>query len=190
MACSDFKVVSTHEGLSSTNRLPPIGFSHQYGPSPVAARDAVELERWWFSKDVFWEVYLLTTPAKSGFVALGDASAVRAARRAVTSVSLTVATEDPHTIDGLLAYAGDPGPETYAEQLMQAVRALGYDNVADAQVHIYFGEPYLYATLTWSRSGGYNFDVVLKGDRPAPGATPLPEPTPPPPPPTPPTTSP
>ena len=62
--------------------------------------------------------------------------------------------------------------------------------ITDAQVHIYFSELYQYGVLTWSRSRGYTFQVLLKGVSPPRGGAPLPEPTAPGPPPTPPTTSP
>jgi len=179
-ACGEMSVITTYKSYSPAGGLPPIGFNHQFGLNPVTSRDAFELERWFFSKDVFWEVYFWTSPQKIGFVPLGDTSAVVATRHAVTSVDLTIASEDPHTLSGLLVYPGNPGPETYAEQLLQVIRALGYDKFSSARVHIYFSELYQYAILNWSRSAGYSFDVLLK-ESPVAGAAPLPKPTAPPP---------
>lgn len=176
--CGDFTITKTPSlGSNSLLRLPPIGFNHVYGPNPLASRDAMSLERELFAEGAFWEVYLGPEPVQSGFVKLSDQRAVQAARLGVSSLIVTVATENINTIDGLLAFPGDPGPAKYAEKLLQNVQAIGYGNISSAQVHIYFSERYEYANLTWNKSSGYSFAVLIKWEAPPRGTAPLPSPT-------------
>ena len=175
-ACSDYRIISVPKPAGPTVNLPSIGFNHLYGNNPIAARDGFSMERQFFSERVFWEVYLFTQPVQRGFVSLGNAEQVRAARHQVTEAVLTVATEDPTTIDRFLASPGVAGQQTYAEQLLQEVVSLGYDNVSTAQVHIYFGELHEYATLAWAKAAGYSYDVILQGYGQVQGQPPLPAP--------------
>jgi hypothetical protein len=176
-ACGDFKITKIQKlDSSSPLRLPPVGFNHVYGVNPLASEDAMSLERQFFAHGAYWEVYLLTEPAQAGFVKLGNFPAVRAARRDASSLIVALATEDPFTINGLLAYPGHPGPEAYAQELLQSLRALGYDTLSSGQVRIYFSEAYEYALLAWNKASGYTYTVYLKGVSPAKGASPLPAP--------------
>jgi len=181
-ACGQVDVVSTTPAPSPSGAgLPPIGYSHRYGNSPVAARDGLTFERRLYATRVFWEVDLTTQPAVAGYVALGVQSLVTAGRHAMTSLTLVLATEERGTIAGLLNTGSHPGQEAYAISVLTALRGLGYDHLTSAQVQIFFSERDKHAQLTWSAKGGYSFAVFdddLRGTSrlPALGGTPLPSP--------------
>ena len=163
---------------------PPTGFNHRFGNTPLSAKDGFALERSVYAQHEYWEVAIRIDPEQEGYVKLSDARAVRAARHAVTSILLVVATEDRYTIVGLLAWPGanDSGQEQYAEDLLSELRGYGYDNLQKAQVLIYFTEADQHAALNWTPAAGYSFKVFdgdLKGTtlRPLPQTTPLPAPT-------------
>lgn len=178
--CEQFTIVGTTPvPTAATIGLPPLGYAHHYGNDPLAARDAVRMERQLFAQAVYWEVELDTTPAQVGFVNLSDLPAVAAARLAVTSVQLTIATENRATVTGLLASTGPSGEQRYAQSLLDYLRAAGYRNFSSATVAIFFTESVEHAKLTWTRSGGPVFEVfdhTLNTPllAPAPGQTPLP----------------
>ena len=175
-ACSDYHIVTIPKSVTGSVQLPPIGFNHLYGENPIAARDGLTLERQFWAGNVYWEVFLYTQPIENGFVSLGNAAAVQAARHRITGLILTVATEDTTTINRFLAFPGLPGQKTYAEAMLHAVEGFGYDSVSTAQVRIYFGELNEYANLTWNQSTGYNYKVLLNGFGEVQGVTPLPTP--------------
>ncbi len=174
-------VTTTPIPSAATLALPPLGFNHRYGNNPLAAKDGFTLERALFAQQVYWEVALRTDPMQAGFVDLADRKAVAAARRAVTSLTVVIATEARFTIRGLLAYGGDQGQEMYCEQLLRRLRATGYDGITSARVLVFFTEADEHAQLSWSLSAGYSFavydgDLSATGFTPAPGETPLPAP--------------
>ena len=176
--CGDYRIVNAPRTVAGSVTLPPIGFNHLYGENPVAARDASVMERQLFAQNVYWEVYLYTEPVQAGFVKLGDPAAVSAGRRKVTSVLLVVATEDRTTIQRYLAAPGKAGQEKYAEELLQAIRGFGYDNLSSAEVRVYFSERFEYSSLNWTLAHGYSYNVLIKGFAlgSSPGITPLPVP--------------
>jgi hypothetical protein len=181
-SCADFTVVLETPPPTPGPTLPPIGFNHRFGNTPLSSEDGFALERQMFGQNVFWEVALRIEPEQNGYVKLGNFPAAKAARHSITSMLLVIATEDGHTIVGLLAWpGGDQGQEQYCIALLNRVRAFGYDNLQSAQVNVYFTEADEHAQLSWSRSTGYTyrvFDNDLKGTylRPLPSTTPIPTP--------------
>ncbi|MHB8719095.1 MAG: hypothetical protein ACYDAC_09435 [Candidatus Dormibacteria bacterium] len=162
--------------------LPPIGFSHRYGNTPVAARDGTQLERRLYSLREFWEVEILAEPVAVGYIDVGDAAAVVAARRATTSLTLVLASEERGTISGLLDTGSHAGQEAYVKAVLGLLQGLGYDHLRSATVDVYFSERDRHAQLTVSgRSYAY---TVYDDDRPpaaihiVAGGTPLPLPAP------------
>ena len=183
--CGDVTVTTATPSASSTSAitLPPIGFNHRYGNNPVAAADGFHLERHFFSSQQYWEVALVTTPEAAGYIDTKDAKAVAAARHAMTSVSMTLATETRGAIVGLLAWGDDGAQQPYAQQLLSIVRATGYDSVTSFKLLIFFTEQDEHAALTWTQASGFSYSVLdhdLAGSalRPSPGVTPLPTLTP------------
>jgi len=182
-ACADFTLVdvTATPNVAALPSLPPIGFNHRYGDSPVASADGFQLERQLFAEHEFWEVAIRADPVASGYVSLGNKTAVKAARHAATDVLLVIATEDRSTIEGLLAYRSDPGQQQYCAALLDHIRADGYDAIRSAQVLVFFTESDQHAKLSWSKKSGYTFAVYdnnLRGTALVPGATitPLPAP--------------
>lgn len=180
--CSDFVVL--HPVATTTQpvqSLPPIGFNHRYGNTPLAAADGFALERSLFSAQEFWEVGVNTQPQAAGFIDRSDPRAVAAARAKVTVLLVALATERLNTIHGMLAYPQDSGQEQYCIDILQHFRALGYSSVTKATVLVFFTEQDEHASLTWTSAAGYHFAVYdhdLAGNqfRPGPTATPLPAP--------------
>ena len=180
--CADFTVVAaTPVPTAATLALPPIGYNHRYGNNPVAAHDGFAFERLLFTQKAYWEVALQSNPVKAGYVQLGDAKAVSAARHATTDLTLVIATEDIHTITGLLATGTDAAQQQYVVSLVDHVRALGYDDLQTVKVLVFFTESDEHSVLTWTAGGGYTYKVNdgdLRGTQitPAPSQTPLPAP--------------
>ena len=180
--CSDFVILHpTPVSNAPIQSLPPIGFNHRYGNSPVAAADGFGLEHALFSQLVFWEVGVRTDPQSAGFVDRTNPGAVAAARAQVTAIEVALATEKLTTIHGMLAYATDAGQEQYCIGVINFFRALGYVGLTKATVLVFFTEQDEHAMLSWTPAGGYSyrvFDNNLKGNafRPGPTATPLPSP--------------
>jgi hypothetical protein len=162
--------------------LPPIGFNHRYGDSPLAAKDGFAIERSLYAQRVFWEFALQGLPLKAGYIDLSKPALVTAARHAITSITVIIATEDLHTITGFLAEGSNAEQQKYAQALLDKIRAIGYDGFTSAKVLVYFTESDQHAFLLWSQKGGYKYTVndnnlVGTGIRPAPGQTPLPLPS-------------
>src|SRR5438552_3378011 len=79
--CADFTIViSTPAPTLNLIKLPPIGFNHRYGNSPVAAADGFALERKLFASHAFWEVAIEADPQAPGYVNAANKRAVMAAR--------------------------------------------------------------------------------------------------------------
>ena len=166
--CQDWTVTRNQTlNDSSLQNLPPVGFNHVYGPSPLDSRDAMSLQRTLFAENAYWEVYLGTGPVQAGFVKLGDEAAVVAARHRATSLTITLATENLPTIDGLLAFpgieerSGHPGASAYGQDLITALQQSGYDGLTSAEIDFYFSERYEYAYVSWSRTGGFEYHPLL-----------------------------
>jgi len=180
--CSDFVIVHpTPVPQVAVQSLPPIGFNHRYGNSPLAAADGFQIERSLFSIKEFWEVGVRTDPQLAGFVDRSSPTAVAAARAKVTDLTVALATERLNTIQGVLAYATDAGQEQYCIAVVNRFRALGYRNLTKVSMYVYFTEADEHASLGWTPVGGYVFKVYdnnLLGNafRPGPTSTPLPHP--------------
>jgi hypothetical protein len=181
-ACTDFVIVApTATPNAAAATLPPIGFNHRYGNDPISAADAFALERSLFSINEFWEVAVRSDPQMAGFVDRSDAKAVASARAKVTKLTVAVATERLNTIQGLLAYPQDSGQEQYCISIVDHFRVLGYTGLTTVIMFVYITEADRHATLSWTKAGGYTFQVFdndLLGNafRPGPTATPLPAP--------------
>ena len=185
-ACADIQIVEITPTpyVSPSVSLPPIGFNHRYGNSPVAAKDGLAMERSLFSQQVYWEVAIHTDPVLSGYINIGDPATERAARHAVTNLILVVATELRTVITGLLAYPTRDAQEMYCKALLDHLRAVGYDAFTSAQVLVFFTESDEHAKLTYDSIAGYTYvvndnDLLGTGLRPGPSDTPLPTPGPP-----------
>src|SRR3984893_17716912 len=166
---------------AATLGLPPIGYNHRFGNSPLAAKDGFAMERSLFADHSFWEIAIQANPIKAGFIDLAKPATVAAARHAIKSVLLVMATEDRATISGLLAYRSHDAQAKYCEALLDRLRAIGYDAFTSAQVNVFFTEADQHAQLTWSTKDGYKFawydtDLVHTGLNPTPTQTPLPVP--------------
>jgi hypothetical protein len=175
-------VVTTPIPTPATLGLPPIGYNHRFGNSPVAAKDGFAMERSLFADRAYWEIAIQANPIKAGFVDLSKPATVAAARHATTSLLLVMATEDRATISGLLAYRSHDAQAKYCEALLDRLRAVGYDAFTSAQVYVFFTESDQHAKLTWSPKDGYKFvvydnDLVHSGLNPTPTQTPLPAPS-------------
>jgi hypothetical protein len=158
--CTDFTiVVTTPTPTPNTITLPPIGFNHRYGNSPVASADGFALERRLFAARTFWEVAIQADPERAGYVDASNTNAVTAARHATNHVMLVIATELRDTMEGLLANATDAGQEAYSVAMLDQVRAFGYDSLASAEVVVFFTEADLHSKLSWTARGGYSFKV-------------------------------
>ena len=182
-SCDDFAIVAVTStpNIAALPSLPPIGFNHRYGNSPVAASDGFQLERQLFAQHQFWEVAIRSDPETSGYVKLANKAAVTAARHAATGILMVIATEDRNTIEGLLAYRPDSRQEQYCAALLDRVRADGYDAITSGQVLVFFTEADQHAKFTWSKKSGSRFQVFdndLRGTSliPGPDVTPLPMP--------------
>jgi hypothetical protein len=175
-------VVTTPVPTPATLGLPPIGYNHRFGNSPVSAKDGFAMERSLFADRAYWEIAIQANPIKAGFVDLAKPATVAAARHAMTSLLLVMATEDRATISGLLAYRSHDAQAKYCEVLLDRLRAIGYDAFTSAQIYVFFTESDQHAKLTWSPKDGYKFvvfdnDLVHTGLNPGPSQTPLPVPT-------------
>ena len=181
-ACADFTVVAATPAPSNITFVPPpTGFNHRFGNTPLSSKDGFALERALYSQNVFWEVAIRIMPEQAGYIPLSKPGGAKAARHAARSLLLVIATEDAHSIIGLLAEHGDTGQEHYAIGLLDWLRALGYDALTSATVDIYFTESDEHASLQWTRQRGYSFRVFdndLRGTAltPSPLTTPLPQP--------------
>ncbi|MFN2582977.1 MAG: hypothetical protein ABR498_09590 [Candidatus Dormibacteria bacterium] len=167
---------------SPTLALPPIGFNHRYGNTPVSAKDGFAMERALFTAQTYWEVAIHIEPVQSGYVQVDNPAAVIAARHAATSMTLVVATEDRRTIVGLLALGSDMAQQQYAQAMLDRARSFGYDHITKAQVLMFFTESDEHAVLNWSPSAGYSYTVNdndLRGTSITPGPTQTPLPPPP-----------
>ncbi len=180
-ACDDFSIVAVTAtpDTASLPSLPPIGFNHRYGNSPVASADAFQLERSLFTKRVYWEVALRSDPVLAGYIQLGDKAKVAAARHAATDLFMVVATEDRYTIQGMLAFPTHAAQQQYCQSLLDYIRADGYDSITSATLLVFFTESDQHSKLTWSRKSGYTFNVFDNDLRhtalvPSASATPLP----------------
>jgi len=181
VGCGDFKVTKASVLPRGYVPLPAVGFNHVYGNSPLTSRDALNYERGLFSLQAYWEMEVLTTPARAGFVNVGDKKEAARARQAVRSLHLVMATEVRATITGVLAYGSSAGQEMYSEELLDYFRELGYDKLQSASVLVFFSEADLHSWLTWSSKSGYHFTVFnndfLGGTiTPVAGQQPLPDP--------------
>jgi hypothetical protein len=158
--CADFTiVVSTPTPTVNTVQLPPIGFNHRYGNSPVAAADGFALERMLFATHAFWEVAIEADPQVAGYVDAARKSAVVAARHRMGHITLVLATELRVTIEGLLAFPDDAAQQRYSQALLDLVRADGYDSLDSAEVLVYFTESDQHSRLSWTARGGYSFKI-------------------------------
>ena len=180
--CAELTIVETTPiPTAATLGLPPIGYNHRFGNSPLSAKDGFALERSLFGDRTYWEIAIQANPLKAGFIDLAKPANVTAARHAITSLLLVMATEDRNTISGLLAYRSHDAQAAYCETFLAALRALGYDAFTSAQVLVFFTESDEHAKLTWSPKDGYKFvvydnDLAHTGLTPGPSQTPLPAP--------------
>ena len=180
--CNDFSLVAVTStpNLAALPSLPPIGFNHRYGNSPVASADGFQLERLLFSHRAFWEVAIRADPVEAGYVELADTDKVTQARHKIKTLYMVIATEDRNTIEGLLAYPDHAGQQAYVNALLDYIIADGYDSITEATVLVFFTESDQHAKLHWTKkSGSYTFEVFdndLKGTVlvPGPTVTPLP----------------
>jgi hypothetical protein len=181
--CADFSVVAATPTPSPAGpSLPPIGFNHRYGSNPLAAKDGLAIERGLYAQSEFWEVAIRSDPPLAGYVNLASPAAVKAARSAVTSVEMVLATEDRRTIQGLLAFPDHAAQQAYVRSVLDQMRGLGYDSFSKAQLLVFFTESDEHAMLAWSSRDGYTYTVNdndLHGSGLTPGSsiTPLPAPT-------------
>jgi hypothetical protein len=185
-SCADVLIVETTPTPTPdpSLSLPPIGFNHRYGNSPLAAKDGLAMERQLFSQMVYWEVAIHTDPVKSGYIKVGDPAVEKAARHAVTNVLMVVATELRSVIEGMLAYRTHSEQQAYCTALLDHLRQVGYDAFTTATLLVFFTESDEHAKMTWSASGGYTYvvndnDLAGTGLSPGPEVTPLPSPLPP-----------
>ena len=139
--------------------LPPIGYNHRYGNNPVAAADAFQFERRLYARHEFWEVGLRTDPAQAGFIDATDPAAVTAARPKFTTLFAVIASESITTLRALVA-RGDDGQKTYCVGLVDQLRGLGYSNLSNLTVMVFFGENDHHATLTWTPKAGYDYKIL------------------------------
>lgn len=180
--CGDFVILHpTAVPDVPIQSLPPIGFNHRYGNSPVTAADGFDFEHTLFSQGVFWEVGVHTDPQRAGYVDRTNPHAVAAARAQVTILVVALASERLNTIHGLLAYPTNSGQEQYCIAVIDHFRAHGYSGLTKASVLVFFTEQDEHAMLSWTSTGGYSykvFDNNLQGNafRPGPSTTPLPLP--------------
>ena len=80
-ACADYTIVlTTPTPTPNTITLPPIGFNHRYGNSPVAAADGFALERRLFASHAFWEVAIQADPQLAGYIEVTNEKTSQAAR--------------------------------------------------------------------------------------------------------------
>lgn len=161
--------------------LPPIGFNHRYGNSPVTAADGFDLERALFAQQVFWEVGVRGDPQLAGFVDRSDPHAVAAARAKTTALAISLATERLHTIQGMLAFSSDAQQQQYCVAVLDHFRSIGYTGLTKATILVFFTEQDEHAVLDWTAARGYTYTVNdndLRGNaiRPGPTVTPLPAP--------------
>lgn len=180
-ACSEAQVTHPAPQASATPiviaTLPPIGFNHRYGNNPVTAADAFAVERGLFARKQYWEVGLRADPAQAGYVQETDAQAAAAARAKFTNIFLVVASESLPTLRALVEL-GNAGQQKYCEQLVQQFVDEGYTGLQTATLAVFFGESDRHATLSWTRAGGYTFQILdnnLNGAlvTPVPSATPF-----------------
>jgi hypothetical protein len=180
-ACSEAQVTRPTPEASPTpiviSTLPPIGFNHRYGNNPVTAADAFAMERALFARKEYWEVGLRADPAQAGYVEETDAQAAAAARARFTNLFLVVASESLPTLRALVTL-GNAGQQQYCEQLVQQLITQGYTGLQTATVAVFFGESDRHATLSWTKAGGYTFQILdnnLNGAlvTPVPSATPF-----------------
>jgi len=158
--CADFTiVVTTPTPTPNTISLPPIGFNHRYGNSPVASADGFALERRLFATHAFWEVAIQADPQVAGYIEAINQKTSQTARHKITHLILVLATELRDTMEGLLAYPSDAAQETYSMGLLDEVRALGYDTLNSAEVIVFFTESDQHSKLSWTARGGYSFKV-------------------------------
>jgi hypothetical protein len=185
-SCADVLIVETTPTPTPdpSLSLPPIGFNHRYGSSPLAAKDGLAMERQLFSQQVYWEVAIRTDPVQAGYIKVGDPAVEKAARHAVTHIILVVATELRAVIEGMLAFRTHADQQAYCQALLDHLRHVGYDAFTSAEVLMFFTESDEHAKMSWKASIGYTFvvnDNDLAGTvlRPGPSQTPLPQPLPP-----------
>jgi len=185
-SCADVLIVETTPTPTPdpSLSLPPIGYNHRYGSSPLAAKDGLAMERQLFSQQIYWEVAIRTDPVKAGYINVGDPALEKAARHAVTSITLVVATELRAVIEGMLAFRTHADQQAYCVALLDHLRKVGYDALTSAQLLMFFTESDLHAKMTWSAPAGYTFvvnDSDLAGTAlsPGPAQTPLALPLPP-----------
>jgi hypothetical protein len=185
-SCADVLIVETTPTPTPdpSLSLPPIGFNHRYGSSPLAAKDGLAMERQLFSQQIYWEVAIRTDPVKAGFIKVGDRAVEQAARHAVTNIILVVATELRTVIEGMLAFRTHADQQAYCAALLDHLRKVGYDAFTTATVLVFFTESDQHAKMTWSASSGYTFvvndnDLAGTGLSPGPAQTPLASPLPP-----------
>ena len=138
--------------------LPPIGFNHRYGNSPVAAGDGFDLERQLFAGKQFWEAALATRPERSGYVDRSDPAAVTAARAGASQLIMVFATEALATVRGFLA-PGDDGQRQYLIDRVEALRAKGYSGLKSVTFYVYFGETHRHSELDWTPAAGYTYRI-------------------------------
>jgi hypothetical protein len=179
--CSEAQVTQQQPAATSTpfvlSTLPPIGFNHRYGNNPVAAADAFALERKLFAQRDYWEVGVRTDPATAGYAVETDPTATKAARAKFTDMFVVIASESVPTLRSLLL-AGDAGQKTYCQGIVEQLRALGYTGLTKVNMSVYFGETDRHATLDWTPSAGYTYQILdnnLNGAllTPIPSATPF-----------------
>jgi hypothetical protein len=182
--CADYTIVlTTPTPTPNTITLPPIGFNHRYGNSPVAAADGFALERRLFASHAFWEVAIQADPQLAGYIEVTNEKTSQAARHKITHIILVLATELRDTMEGLLVYPSDAAQEMYSVSMLDQVRGFGYDALSAAEVVVYFTESDQHSKLSWTR-GGYSFRVndnnlLGTGLNPPPRPfSPLPLPTP------------
>ena len=162
--------------------LPPIGYNHRYGNSPVAAADAFNLERSLFAMKQYWEVALRDSPVPAGYVDAANPDLLKAARARITAVLVVIASESLPTLRALVL-SGDAGQKAYCVGLLDRLRAEGYTGLTSASVVVYFGEQDRHASLTWTPADGYAYTIYdnnLNGalTRPFRSATPFATPPP------------
>lgn len=181
--CADFVILHpTPTPNIPVESLPPIGFNHRYGNSPITAADGFDYERSLFAAQAFWEVGVRGDPQLAGFVDRTDPHAVIEARAKTTALTVSVATERLSTIQGMLAFATDAGQQEYCVEIVNHFRSIGYSNITKATVLVFFTEQDEHAVLAWTPAKGYTFTVNdndLRGNsiRPGPAITPLPQPS-------------
>jgi len=186
--CSEVTFVTPTPAPEPTPTLPPIGFNHRYGNSPVAAADGRELERGLYARGEFWEIAIGAEPLLAGFVTVESPDQADMARVQTSSLTVIMASEVLGTIRSFLRF-GRPGQLAYCQALLDRLRTKGYHNLSQITMYIYFGESDRHALLTWTQVDGYQFQVFdndLLGTpiNPTPGGGPS-SATPPPPTPTP-----